>query len=140
MIAKLTKPAGDQKFALKSNDLDGNAAAFNPLAEDLTIAAQVGANVVYIGTIAAGDPDWKVAGSKYKWKARSAPHPNGLSTVTLENSGQPFSIRVKGKDLDLTGASGVSQFDLILIVGDDLWFGPTPPCVLSGNGSSLKCR
>jgi len=139
-VSKLTKAPGQQKFTLKSLDIDGSSATFDPRVEDFAIAAQIGPQFVYLGTIAAGDPDWRQSGTRFKWRAKSATHPAGLAGITLEAGGQPFAVKIKAKDTNLTGAGAASSFNIILIVGNDLWSGPTPPCVLSGSGAALKCR
>jgi hypothetical protein len=139
-IGRLRKPAGEQKLSLKSDDLDGFAPVFNPITEDWTLIFQVGGDVVGQATIPAGDPDWKLRGSKFKWRAKSAPHPAGLKTVQVGVYGGPFKVKVNAKNIDGSDAAGVSSFVVTMIIGDDVWSGPTPPCRTNGSGNTLKCR
>lgn len=138
-IARLTRPAGQQKLALKSDDLAGAGVSFDPLSEEVTIKIRRGTQIVYSATILADDPDWKLTGSKYKWRAKSAPHPAGLSGAKIESAGQPFSVRLKARDLDALGAAGAAQLTVQLRIGDDEWSGLTGSCTQSSSGDTLKC-
>jgi len=139
-ISRLTKPAGEQGAALKSDSIDGTAATFNPIADglSLTVVEPGGPGVTL--TIPPGDPDWRVSAKRFKWRAKTAPHPQGLATVSVGTSGSVFKLKAKAKDVDATAITGFASIDVSLAIGDDVWTGPTPPCVLSGSGSTLKCR
>jgi hypothetical protein len=141
-ISRLNKPPGDQKLTIKSDEMDATGIFYDPPTENLTIILEVGPNTVAVTTIPAGDPDWKVSGSgkTFKWKAKTAPHPDGLKTVKIGASNAPFKFKLKAVDVDGIGASGVGQFRVSLIVGTGPWAGPTPPCELSGSGNTLRCR
>jgi len=140
-IGRLTKPAGEQKLTLKSLDLNGAGLFFSPPGEQLTITLQTGGGqTVGQATIAASDPDWKSSASRFRWKAKTGPHPDGLVKMTVGVSGGPFKLTVKARDLDASGAAGVTEFIVTFTIGDDTWSGQTPPCELSGSGNTLKCR
>ena len=141
-IARLTKPAGQQKLSLKSDRMDATGLSYNPLAEDLTITLLLkDGTVLGSAVIPAQDPDWKPSSSSFRWKAKSAPHPAGLRSVKLGVSGRPFTLGAKSADIDATGApaAATTGFVITFTVGDDSWSGPTPACRLSGSGNTLKC-
>jgi len=139
-ISRLDKPAGEQKLTLKSDEIDDAGATFDPLAEELSVVIEAGGQVAYSGTIPAGDPDWRTTGTRFKWKARTAPNADGLSGITLGAGGQPFTIKVRAREIDAAMASDAVELTVTLTVGNDIWSGDTPPCSPSASGSSLKCR
>ena len=139
-IARLTKPAGDQKLSVKSDDLDGDDATFDPTVEDVTLEVIRGTQTIFLATIPAGDPDWKLAGSRFKWRAKTSDHPAGLTSAKLESGGQPFSVRFKARDLDALAAAGAAQLTIRMRIGDDEWAGLTGDCSQSSSGATLKCR
>ena len=139
--SRLNRPPGQHKIVLKSDALDGSGSSFTPSNEDFTVLLEVGNVVAIQTTIDAGDPGWQLRGSKWRWKAqRGIPHASGLSRVTLGISGNPFKVKIIAKDTDASGATGVSEFEITMTVGDDFWTGPTPPCATSSNGKTLRCR
>jgi sugar lactone lactonase YvrE len=139
-ISRLDRLAGQQKFSLKSDDLDATGVTFNPMTETFTLTLRVGASVVGQATIPAGNPDWKLRGSKYKWKRKTPPYPLDLRSVKVGVSGGPFVVKLKARDVDAVGAGGVSSFVVTMTIGDDAWSGPTPLCRTSASGKTLKCR
>jgi len=142
-VSRLTKPAGEQRATLKSDPIDATAATFNPIAEGLSIGITPGGLTIpppWTLTIPPGDPDWKASATRFKWRAKTAPHPQGLSSVTVGTSGSVFKLKAKAKDVDATPITGLGSIDVSLTIGDDVWTGPAPSCVLSGSGSTLKCK
>lgn len=140
-FSRLTKPAGQQKLLVKSDDLDGTGLVFDPSTEGLTLRLIAGSGAtVGEAAIVAGDPDWKISTKRFKWKAKSAVNATGLHAVSIGVAGAPFRVTIKGRDLDATGAEGLADVTLQLLIGDDVWEGPSGPCSLSGSGSTLRCR
>jgi len=74
------------------------------------------------------------------WKAKSSPHPQGLSSLTIGRPGTLFKLKAKARDMDGLAITGLSAIEITLAIGDDVWSGPVPPCVLSGSGNTLNCR
>jgi hypothetical protein len=139
--SRLNRPPGQHKIVLKSDTLDGSGSSFTPSNEDFTILLEVGSVVARQATIDAGDPGWQLRGSKWRWKAqRGIPHASGLSKVTLGISATPFKVKIIARNTDASGTAGVSEFEITMTVGDDFWTGPTPPCAMSSNGRTLRCR
>jgi hypothetical protein len=60
--------------------------------------------------------------------------------VTLGISATPFKVKIIARNTDASGTAGVSEFEITMTVGDDFWTGPTPPCAMSSNGKTLRCR
>jgi hypothetical protein len=141
-VTRLNKAPGEQRISIESDELDGFAARFDPLADDLVVELKIGPTTFVSATIPGGDPDWKSNGSatKFKWRAKTAAHPAGLHSVKITAAGGPFNFSAKYRDLNGTAAAGASSFLASLTVGTDPWSGPTPPCELSGNGKTLNCR
>jgi hypothetical protein len=139
-VSGLTKAPGTQTFTLVGAETAFNGAIVDPPTEDVAIVFQVGAQLAYIATVEAGDPDWKVTKSGWTWRARSAVHPNGLKLVklkTLPSGG--FTVTAKGKNVNGVGVIGVASVNLIVFLGNDVWSGPTPPCTTSASGATLSC-
>jgi haloalkane dehalogenase len=139
-MSGLTKPAGEQRATFKSDLIDATAAVYNPLGDGLSITMSEPGGPSETITIPPGDPDWKVTSKFYKWRARTAPHPQGLSSVKVGLSGTVFKMTVKAKDFDGTPIVGFASIDATLAIGDDAWTGAVPPCVLSKSGNTLKCK
>ncbi len=139
-VSRLTKPAGEQKANLTSNEIDATAASFDPVVEGLSIESGEPGGLSVTWTIPPGDPDWKQSGRAYKWKAKSSPHPQGLSSLTIGRPGTLFKLKAKARDMDGLAITGLSAIEITLAIGDDVWSGPVPPCVLSGSGNTLNCR
>ncbi len=139
-VSGLTRPAGEQRATLKSNEVDATAATFNPVTEGLSIGFSEPGGPSFATTIPPGDPDWKVSARGYKWRARSAPHPQGLYSISVGNSGSVFKLKSKARDLNALPITGFSSIELSLTIGDDTWSGAVPTCTLSGSGDSLKCK
>jgi hypothetical protein len=135
----LADPAGAQSLTIKSNSMDATGVVYNPLLEALTVTVENMGSPVWQGTIPASDPGWRLANDRLKWKADDA-HPQGLKSLSIGISGQPFAVKVKAKDAAVTGAAGASSLTVTLSVGTDVWAGATPGCVTSGTSSAIKCR
>jgi hypothetical protein len=60
--------------------------------------------------------------------------------VTIGRIDQPFKVKVKSRDLDAVGISGFPSLDVTMQLGNDIWSGAAPPCVLSSSGSTFNCR
>ncbi len=123
--------------------IDATAATFSPIADGLSIGVRPGGLTIpptFAFTIPPGDPDWKTSATRFKWRAKTAPHPQGLSSVTVGTSGSVFKMKAKARDVDATPITGLSSIEVSLTIGDDVWTGPVPPCVVSGSGSTLKCK
>ncbi len=139
-VGGLNKPSGEQKLTLKSGSIDGTATPIDPTNELFALVVQNGVNIVTIAPIAAGDPDWQLKGTRYTWKARSAPNAAGLKSVSIGVSGGPFEVKIKMKDFVGLNASSASVLVVTAIIGNDLWTGNSPPCTMSGSGATLKCQ
>ncbi len=141
-IGGLTRAAGDQSVTLKSDALDRAGAAVAPLADASTITLTDGPIPVTSATIPAGDPDWRASasGRRFKWRARTAPHPGGLRSVTIGVSATEVTLKVRMQNTDAAAAAGLSELDVALSLGADVWVGTAHPCLSSPSGDALKCR
>jgi YVTN family beta-propeller protein len=139
-VGGLNKLGGEQKLTLKSGLIDGTFTPFDPTSELFAFIVQNGPTIVTIGPILAGDPDWQLKGSRYKWKPKTAPSSAGLKSVSISLSGAPFEVRIKMKDFNGLAANGASALTISVVIGNDLWSGPTPACTTSGSGATLKCQ
>ncbi len=137
---RLTEASGQQSVSIKSNSMDATGVVYNPLLETLTVVINNAGSPVWQATIAANDPDWKLANDRLKWKAQSTAHPDGLKSLSIGISGQPFAVKVKAKEATVTGAAGASNLTVTLTVGSDVWTGSSPACTTSGSGNTVKCR
>jgi DNA-binding beta-propeller fold protein YncE len=141
-IGRLTRPAGEQTVNLKSDDLDRAGVPVIPPNQTLTITLADGPTIVTSGTIAAGDPDWKASssGTRFKWRARSNPHPAGLRSVSVNVNGPVMAFKVRMREADAGAAAGAIGLDVTLSLDSHVWTGPTPPCLTSGTGGAMQCR
>ncbi len=139
-VRGLTRPAGEQRATLRSDAIDATSATFDPVTEGLTLGFSEPGGPSFAVTIPPGDPDWKVSAKSYKWRARSAPHPQGLYSISVGTSGSRFKLKGKARNLNALPITGFSSLELSLQIGDDIWSGAVPPCTLSGSGDSLKCK
>jgi hypothetical protein len=143
-ISGLNRPIGEQKLKFKSSNLNGAAVAFDPPSETVTLAFSSNQIPFANVSILAGDPDWSTSSSsrRYRWRARLAPHPDGLRAMSIETAGGPFAVKATAREIDAAGAAGGSDttVEVSMSIGDDDWFGSTPNCKLSSNGARLKCR
>jgi hypothetical protein len=138
-ISKLTKPAGEQKIGLKSLGLDGSAPPFNPRTQGVSLSIAGSAGTIWQANIAPNDPDWKLAGDRLKWKAKTAPNAQGLKSVSIGLPGQPFEMSAKTGSVSVTGVATETSLDVTLTIGVLSWSG-SMTCSVSPSGSVLKCE
>jgi len=139
-VSALNKPPGDQRWTLKSDEVNTAGVSHDPSNEVVTLVFTDGATTLMEATIPAGDPGWSVAGTRYRWKAKSGSHPNGLTRLTIKDNGGVLKMSARAKDVQVTGMLGQPAVTVTMVIGDDLWTGPTPPCSTTGNANVLKCR
>ncbi|MFT4571242.1 MAG: cysteine-rich repeat protein [Candidatus Binatia bacterium] len=137
-VVRLHRAAGDQKLVLKTDEIDGSGDIFNLLEDAMTISVSTGTEI-FTATVDALDPNWKLAGSKWKWKpAKGTTHPTGLKNIIIGISNGPFKLKVVAKDADASGALDATQLGLAVAVGDNFYQG-TAPCTVKA-GKAVKCR
>jgi hypothetical protein len=136
-LGGLSGAAGEQKFKLLSDTLDGSDTVFNPFVEATHVEVSRSGVPVWQADIAAGDPGWKLTGSSVRWSSRS--HPSGLSGLTIGLPGRPFMVKMKAKFATVTGAASAPSLEVTLTVGDDTFTGAVP-CGASSNPDKLLCR
>jgi YVTN family beta-propeller protein len=139
-LGRLDKPAGEQRFLLKSDALNGIASDHNPLLEDVTLIISVSGVPQATFVVSASDLGWRRAGKHFKWRPTYDPHPSNMKSIKIGIPAESFKVRFKSKTADGTGAASVPNFGVNLQIGDDIWAGTTPSCQLSGSGKTLKCR
>jgi hypothetical protein len=141
-VSGLTKPPFQQKASLTSSDLNGAGVTFFiPAIEPFVLSVGSNGTPLDSAFIPANDPGWTAKPNGYKWKAsRTSPHPDGLTSVTVGKSGQPFRVKVKSANIDGTPITAFSSLDFTVQLGNDVWTGTAPPCTLSSSGSTFKCR
>jgi hypothetical protein len=93
-------------------------------------------------TIPAGDADWKITPKRWKWRARTAPHPAGLHSLIIPAPGTADAVRFKSKNADHTAWSDAGGVPLAVrfTAGGEEWAGNTKPCRMAANGGTLICR
>lgn len=137
-VVKLDRPAGGQKLSLKTEEINGNGDLFNLLEDAFTITVSTETEV-WTATVDAFDPNWKLAGSKWKWKAPRDPvRADGLSKIQLGIANAPFTLKLGAKNADLSGALDASDLTVTIQVGANSYEGSIP-CEGKA-GKTLKCR
>jgi hypothetical protein len=137
---RLTKPAGEHKMSLSTDENFNGPYTYDPTTEAFTLTISANGVPRYEATIPANDLGWKASTTSFKWKAKTVMHPDGLKSVRVGGPGKPFKLSVKAADLDIDTIAAFPSLTVTLQIGNDAWSGPAPTCELSTSGATFNCR